>query len=261
MKDLKVEQEFHDSKVPLFIEDEGSSFFNTPPEQAIKRDVWLKELPEILGNVKGKLILDCGCGTGLISSALGRKGARVTSFDLSMQMLKNAQKRALHWKLNVPVIQSSFENLPFKENSFDLIIGTMILHHTELHLAIKELKRILKPGGKALFLETQIRNPVLKFLVESPLYKIRALRHGSPEEKPLTTKALKYIKSQFKGIRFYYFSFVFLQLIGSILTKPVRKTMLEKLVLPFFILPDDFVAKFLPSLRRYSYWVVMEILN
>lgn len=261
MHDLKVEQKFHDSKVHLFIEDEGTAFFNIPPEQAIQKDVWLKELPRILGNVKDKRILDCGCGTGMISAVLSRKGAKVTSFDVSIGMLRTAKKRAEHWKLEIPFIQSAFEKLPFKEKSFDFVVGTMILHHTELRESIKELKRVLKPYGKALFLETQVRNPFLRFLVESPLYKIRALRHGSPEEKPLTPEAIKIIKSVFPEIKFHFFLFVFLQLIGSILTKPVRKTILERLILPLFIAPDNFIAKFFPTLRKYSYWGVIEIGN
>jgi ubiquinone/menaquinone biosynthesis C-methylase UbiE len=261
MKDLKVEQKFHDSKVHLFLEDEGESFFKVPPKEAIKNDVWLKHFPEILGDLTGKSVLDCGCGTGFISATLSQNGAKVTAFDLSNGMLKVAQKRASSWKLDIPLVESAFEKLPFKDNSFDFVVGAMILHHTELEGAVSEIKRVLKKDGKILFLETQLRNVFLRTLVESPIYKIRFLRHGSPCEKPLTLKSLKYIKSEFTGVRFHYFSFIFLQLIGSIIARPLRKTMLEKIVLSFFVVPDSFVTKCFPALRKYSYWVMVGAVN
>jgi ubiquinone/menaquinone biosynthesis C-methylase UbiE len=261
MKDLKVEQKFHDLKVPLFLEDEGESFFKIPPKEAIKNDVWLKHFPEILGNLTGKSVLDCGCGTGGLSAALSQNGAKVTAFDLSNGMLKVAQKRASSWKLEIPLVESAFENLPFKDNSFDFVVGTMILHHTELEKAVSEIKRVLKKNGRILFLEKQLRSLFLWTLMESPIYKIRFLRHGSHCETPLTLKSLKYIKSTFTGVRFHYFSFIFLQLMGSIIARPLRKTVLEKIVLSFFIVPDGFVGKCLPALRKYSYWGMVEAVN
>lgn len=261
MKDLKIEQKFHDSKVRLLVEDEGESFLKLPPREAIQKDIWLKNFSDILGDLNGKSLLDCGCGTGLISAALSQKGAKVTAFDLSNGMLKIARERASNWKLNIPFVESAFENLPFKDNSFDFVVGVMILHHTKPEKAINELKRVLKKSRKILFLETQLRNTFLRLLVESPLYNIRFLRRGSPHEKPLGSKSLKYIQSAFPHTKFYYFSFVFLQPIGSIITKPFRKTILGKFILLFFIIPDNFIAKCLPALRKYSYWVMIEGTN
>ena len=79
---------------------------------------------------KGK-ILDIGAGTGIISKHF----KNVTSTDPSEQMLKQAKGKTVVTKA---------ESLPFKDHSFDTVVSLTVLHHCDIDLAIKEIKRVGK---------------------------------------------------------------------------------------------------------------------
>lgn len=92
------------------------------------------------GNEK---VLDCGCGIGTISRELKNRGYDVVSVDLS----KTSQRLAKE-KNDIDVILASNMNLPFKNASFDVVISVRVVHHTpDPRKSVKELVRVLKPGG------------------------------------------------------------------------------------------------------------------
>jgi SAM-dependent methyltransferase len=79
--------------------------------------------------------------------------------------------------------------LQFPDGSFDFVVGNGIIHHLELPIALKEVDRVLRPGGKALFQEPLEQNPLLK------LYRWVA-RFQTDDERPLGHKDLDYLKSK-----------------------------------------------------------------
>lgn len=93
-------------------------------------------------------ILDCGCGDGLYLKIIRElSGAAVCGFDLSGESLMLA--RGYTRDAGVPLVQGGIGSLPYRDNSFSKIFSTEVLEHVEDDLgALKEIFRILKPGGR-----------------------------------------------------------------------------------------------------------------
>ncbi|MFH1802027.1 MAG: class I SAM-dependent methyltransferase [archaeon] len=98
---------------------------------------------ELLGRIKGKKILDFGCGSGIYAEILTKKGAKVKGFDISKQMLAIAKQKNPELDLR----HGSGYKIPFKEK-FDIVISSLVVHYlNDWNKMLKEIKRVLKRGG------------------------------------------------------------------------------------------------------------------
>ena len=101
------------------------------------------EMPATLksiGNVKGKKILDFGCGTGIYTKILKNKGAKIKGFDISPKMLKIAKD----YVKNVEFRQGTGNKIPFDEK-FDIVVASLVLDYfKDWNKPLKEINRILK---------------------------------------------------------------------------------------------------------------------
>jgi SAM-dependent methyltransferase len=146
-----------------------------------------------LGDIRGAHVLDYGCGGGWSSARLRARGARVTGLDLSQTRLREAQGHLARAK-DVPpfgLLQCDAQRLPFGDGAFDAILGKGILHHLELGLAVPEIRRVLRPGGKAAFLEPLIHNPLLQ------AYRRLTPHLRSPTERALSMRDVRWVGAQF----------------------------------------------------------------
>lgn len=103
--------------------------------------------------IRGKTVLDAGCGTGIFSVIFARNGAsRVTGIDISPGSLGTAEGLAARFKLkNTEFRREDMLSLPFKEGSFDIVWAWGTVHHTtDPFGAVGGLLRLLKPGGSML---------------------------------------------------------------------------------------------------------------
>src|ERR1051325_3406723 len=91
------------------------------------------------------------------------------------------------------------ENLAFADNSVDLICGMGILHHLDLGRSFIELSRVLKPGGKAIFLEPLGHNPAIN------LYRKATPAMRTPDEHPLLMKDFEMARQSFGGVDLTHF--------------------------------------------------------
>src|SRR5712664_1579100 len=110
-----------------------------------------KNFREILeiepAKIRGKLVLDAGCGMGRYAELASRYGARVIGVDLSRAVESAATN--LRARSNVQILQGDLMNLPFAEGTFDFIYSIGVLHHTpSCESAFRKLARTLKPGGR-----------------------------------------------------------------------------------------------------------------
>ena len=106
-----------------------------------------------LGNVKGKRIIDLGCGDGYYSRILAKKGAKVVGVDFSKQSILLAKKMEKRTPLGIDYYQSDISNLSFlKKNNFDFAIADMVfvtVSNQKKYIKIaKEVYRVLKPNGE-----------------------------------------------------------------------------------------------------------------
>jgi ubiquinone/menaquinone biosynthesis C-methylase UbiE len=95
-------------------------------------------------------ILDVGTGTGILIEQviLKNKSAHLFGIDISPEMVKKA-KRKFQGKNNVTVALGSVNKLPYKDNSFEFVTcANSFHHHPDSMQSLKEIKRVLKPGGK-----------------------------------------------------------------------------------------------------------------
>jgi len=103
---------------------------------------WLAEV----GDLRGRRVLDVGCGTGQVTVALAeRYGAQAWGVDPSAEMLAVARRKAPD---GISFELGSAENLPFADGSFDAAFMALVVHHLDRPLAFREIFRILVPEGR-----------------------------------------------------------------------------------------------------------------
>ena len=95
----------------------------------------------------GDTVLECACGTGAIASAIAPACARVVATDFSEGMLKQARKKLARFP-HVVVEQADITDLHYADDSFDAVVAGNVIHLLpEPGDALKELKRVTRPGG------------------------------------------------------------------------------------------------------------------
>lgn len=108
-------------------------------------------------------VLDVGCGTGRFLASMPTTGYELHGIDISAGMLEEARGRGLD------VVEGSSGDLPFADDSFDLVVTFAVLHHLidpELVRAtLREIVRVTRPGGKAVVWDHNPNNPYWKFLM------------------------------------------------------------------------------------------------
>lgn len=108
---------------------------------------------KMLGNIRGKIILDLGCGEGYNTRIMAKKGAKVTGVDFSKKMVDLAVKEEKRKKLGIDYHASDAYNLRmFKNKTFDIVACFMALQDIKDYKgAIKEVSRVLKKYGRFVF--------------------------------------------------------------------------------------------------------------
>jgi SAM-dependent methyltransferase len=116
---------------------------------------WRQYGARLLGEVRGCRVLDLGCGMGEESTYLALMGAEVTAIDISPVGVRLTQARAEANGVGDRVSAQCMRCDPtsFPDETFDVVHGFGILHHIGLGAGIREVKRLLKPGGRGLFFE------------------------------------------------------------------------------------------------------------
>lgn len=128
----------------------GAADFVWCPENVREADAHL------LGDVRGRAVLEVGCGGAMCSRWLAGQGARPVAFDLSGGMLRHAVQLAERSGVGVPLVQADAEHLPFRDASFDIAFTAFgaIQFVADSARLMREVARVLRPGGRWVFATT-----------------------------------------------------------------------------------------------------------
>ena len=110
------------------------------------------ELIKFAGVHRGDRLLDVGCGTGVVALTAAQVGAKVSGSDLTPELIMRAKENAQISNLNIDFQIADVEDLPYKDDEFDFVLsqfGHMFAPRPEI--ALKEMLRVLKPGGVVAF--------------------------------------------------------------------------------------------------------------
>lgn len=203
---------------------------------------------KVLGDIKGKKVLDYGCGNGALSVVLAKMGANVSGFDISEEAVRVSTTMAEYNGVgNVTnfKVASAYDS-GFPDQSFDLIIGQAILHHLgDKETLARELNRLLKPGGKAVFFECFGDSLILE--------RVRLFFPVPTEGEPDWDQQMKYsdINVLKKYFNVQYKEFGMLSRLDRVIKNKSINVALEKV--------DYFLLKYLKFLRRFARTIVVEL--
>lgn len=124
------------------------------------------------------LVLEIGCGPGYLTKELNKKQAKIFAVDISKHLLEVVKKNLQGCGV-VFSLQNAYD-LGLRDNLFDIIVGSSVLHHLELDKALTEFYRVLKPGGSIHFAEPNMLNPQIAIQKKFPL--VKRLMGDSPDE-------------------------------------------------------------------------------
>jgi SAM-dependent methyltransferase len=178
-------------------EDPGSGLLHNPrlfdwlvPVITLGREKKLRRwMLDQAGLKTGDVVLDVGSGTGsLLLEAAERVGptGALHGVEPSPEMVARARQKARRRQVPMLVLESSAESLPYSTASFDAVFCTLVLHHLpepRREVAIREMRRVLQPGGRIVLVDWQRRKSLG---VTGVLSLVSLLHHVRPGASPNT---------------------------------------------------------------------------
>jgi SAM-dependent methyltransferase len=149
----------------------------------------------LLTGLKGKRILEYGCGKGeTLDFLLAQRPSVLEAVDIAPEMVEIAQAHIEQAGASTVACARVMDahNLDYADDSFDVICGMAILHHLDLNEACRELKRVLAPGGFAVFLEPLGYNPAIN------IYRKFTPQYRTSDEHPLVLRDLRILRLHFE---------------------------------------------------------------
>jgi 2-polyprenyl-3-methyl-5-hydroxy-6-metoxy-1,4-benzoquinol methylase len=211
----------------------------------------------LLGDLRGRRVLDVGCGDGSNAVLLAKLGADVTGIDVSPKAIELAKRRA---EINGVAERTTFVCQPLEQTifgaaSFDVIWGDAVLHHLigELDAVVEALVKWTKPGGMLLFSEPVNFSPALRRL----RFMIPVHTDATPDERPLEPAEIAVLRAHIPGMQVALFT-----MLGRLDRFVLRDYNYEGSAMPRRIVSSllasaDFVALRLPGLRKLAGTAVM----
>lgn len=148
---------------------------------------------------RGKQVLEVGCGAGVDLVRFARGGAIVTGVDLSSSAIDLARKNFAIQGLQADLREANGEQLPFPDNSFDLVFAHGVVQYTaDDRKLVEECRRVLKPGALAI---VQVYNRISWLNALSKLMKVALEHEDAPVLKKYSASELRTLLSGFSDVR------------------------------------------------------------
>jgi SAM-dependent methyltransferase len=173
---------------------------------------WRQMAALLLGDIKGLDLLDFGCGMGEESVYFAKLGARVTGIDISELGVATLKKRAARHGLPIAAFEMRADPTSFADASFDRVHGLGILHHIGIEPGLREVERVLRPGGLGVFLEpignSRTVEAVKTFLMKHARF-LGEFDHVTDHEHNLSWREVESATRRFADARIYPFHLLF----------------------------------------------------
>ena len=191
-------------------------------------------------------VLSYGCGLGEGLSSLLPIAKSLDGIDISDAAIEQVRQKLGGPSAAFHVMDAM--NLDFPDRRFDLVFGSGIIHHLDVELACKEIHRVLKPGGRAIFWEPLGVNPI-----------INAYRHvtpnaRTPDEHPLLPKDFRTMRKLAFKVKTEYFG---LFTLGSV---PLRNLKGSEKILSVLEKIDNVALK-IPGFRFAAWYSIITLVK
>ncbi len=221
---------------------------------------------EQFGDLRGKRVLDIGCGQGDTSVFFALRGAEVCALDVSEKMVELTGALASVYGVGdrVRARACRVEDMDYPDHHFDLVFADGVLHHLDMAAAVPNIVRVMKPGGRGIFLEPQ------KGSIFSEIYRFFAKDLRTNDERPLEPRDFEFLASQFGHLEhreyhlvsllLFTMRFVTLKLSGNAFPywmDDVRQGKYHPRLLRFLQTIDDRLLRRVPRLRKYTWMTVI----
>lgn len=173
--------------------------------------------------------------------------AQLTCINISQAELDSGREQSAKLGFACDFRKMDAHELEFADASFDIVFGVAILHHLDFARAVREIHRVLRRGGKIVFMEPLRHNPVAR------LVRLLTPHARTPDELPLGREELRLIDRNFEAGNYYS---ELLTVLGAILARPVLKDPINP-VTRFCNALDDQLVRMMPAAGLYYRSVVI----
>jgi len=177
----------------------------------------------------------------------------VYAFDISPEnvrtVVKKSEKAGVAERIHPSVMPA--ESLIYENDIFDFVLGVSILHHTDVTLVEREIERVLKPGGRALFIEPMGHNPFLR------LFRLLTPDRRTPTEQPMTIGQIRGFLGRFRQGRFRGFHLLSI-LPPGVLWATGNSTVFRRMM-SWTQRLDRWLLALAPPLRRYCWMALIDV--
>ncbi len=205
----------------------------------------------LLGDLSGKVVCDYACGDGADSVLLVANGAeRVHAFDISDAAVEMTKRRAKLCGIEhrVEAARGNAEQLHYGTDCFDAVYGSAILHHLNIADAARELNRVIRPGGRAVFREPFEQSKVLSSVIAF-IFRMTPLQPDAvTPQRQLNVADVELLRTIFSKVNVKAFG------IFNRLDRILKNRTLIAAINRF----DAFLLKHFSPLRRYARCIVIE---
>lgn len=207
------EAETYDELAKLFLEQWGEEEYlldrTTPPFPNKEHVSFLGHALDQIRPLEGKRILEAGTGTGNLLVWFAMNGAEVVGNDVSAGVMEVARKRAsMNGVLGeVDFVHQPIESLDHPDGSFDVVFGNVVAHHFDVGRAGRNIYRLLKPGGAAVFSEPILFAPewVSRLRTSSAVTRLFPDVKHSPDERAFSRRMVAEFSEPFDSVDLRYF--------------------------------------------------------
>ncbi|WFU10565.1 class I SAM-dependent methyltransferase [Rhizobium sp. CB3090] len=192
---LTRERDFHNERFGAVEERKQDSFYFAAKPAV---DIYWRL---VRAACSGKDVLEYGCSNGMSSIGLAHSAKRITGIDISDVAVQQATNAAVRRGIsNVTFQVDNAEDMNLPSAGFDVVFGSGILHHLVLEKALGEIRRVLRPGGKAFFFEPLGHNPVIN------LYRNWTPTARTVDEHPLLKSDFEIVRKHFSKCDLQFFA-------------------------------------------------------